>query len=1084
MKKGTLALLSFALVCSLALTGFPVSARMASASERAPVAQQLPPTPPPHRELVPVEIRAAFEGGMTAEEFVERSGRVPQALKSTVEGEQATMVIELAQPPLAAYVVERRASGQLEMQAAERGAYVETLERIQRDVESRLLALEESVTIMSHYTAAYNGFLARVPLDRLDEIRDLPEVKAIHRAPEHRPALGTSVPLIGAPRVWEDLGYRGEGVTIAVIDSGTDYTHANFGGSGDPADYRDNSPDIVEEGSFPTTKVITGTDFAGTNYDASGESGSTIPNPDDDPLDEMFHGTHVASIAAGIQAGEVMTGVAPAANLIALKVFGESGSTNLTVDAIDWATAHYLEHGYPQVINMSLGSFYGPADPNDPSVAATDNASAAGIVVVAAAGNMGDTSYILDSPGSADTAISAAASEDGVSVVDGFEVITPTEVAGVQPGLQSVLYDWTSAELPITGTLVYPEDQPTGCEPFTVTNTELISGNVVLLDWTEPSCAGSTARSGNAVNAGAIGVLIADESPGFDLLISGSDQVPAYSTPHEVGESLKTALGPDEVRVVMTNAHEKQLEFVEGAFVDAIATFSARGPRGFDSRLKPDVTAPGGSIFAADIGTGTDGISYGGTSMSSPHVAGVAALMRQAHPEWTPEQVKAALMNTAVDLASGFEIPRQGAGRIDAVRAITTPVVAIADEDLVSASWGLEVIGQDEAVLTKDVTLWNRDTVPHTFTMSAALQSGTVTRTASITEAVTVGASDDTLVVPGNGMSTTVGITLTVDATAFTSTLRSLEEVYGFVTFENQTLAGHRLRVPFYAVPRPYSELAVVSSNSTIPNPAVLTLQATLEHSGPVSSSLSAYPAMLHDPNEAGQLDPGDVRLVGMDYGGEDPDHGDLVAVAINSYGLWHTPQPYFAEFDLYLDVDEDGADDFVVFNWNLGSFFGGDPTDVWAVVRIDLVTDEVTLASPFQIHTDYSANVMEWLLPAEWNGLGDGNTTFDYQLFGWDYLDNYRESDLIPDTTAAGSFDYGRPPMASTLTGVPGPANRTVTMTTTIVDFGGYLYSKPVGTMLIDYSGDPRGATTGRYQAYFFPGPVGIRVYLPTVLR
>ena len=77
----------------------------------------------------------------------------------------------------------------------------------------------------------------------------------------------TSVPFIGAPKVWKKFGARGQGMTLALVDTGIDYTHADFGGSGDPADYENNDPNVVEEGTFPTKKVIGGFDFVGSNYD-------------------------------------------------------------------------------------------------------------------------------------------------------------------------------------------------------------------------------------------------------------------------------------------------------------------------------------------------------------------------------------------------------------------------------------------------------------------------------------------------------------------------------------------------------------------------------------------------------------------------------------------------------------------------------------------------------------------------------------------------------------------------------------------------------------------------------------------------
>ncbi len=94
-----------------------------------------------------------------------------------------------------------------------------------------------------------------------------------------------AVPYVGAPTAWQASGATGAGQTIAIIDSGIDYTHANFGGPGTTEAYDANDPTIIEHGTFPTAKVIAGYDFAGNDYDATGDNGSTTPTPDPDPLD-------------------------------------------------------------------------------------------------------------------------------------------------------------------------------------------------------------------------------------------------------------------------------------------------------------------------------------------------------------------------------------------------------------------------------------------------------------------------------------------------------------------------------------------------------------------------------------------------------------------------------------------------------------------------------------------------------------------------------------------------------------------------------------------------------------------------------
>ena len=323
-------------------------AAVAAASE-PPSPSAMPPGPlapgnrgvPSDLQMVPDDVQALFEKGMTADEFVQMAGYVPRALEGMVSG-NALMIVELDGDPLSVYYATQQSAGQAPTRAGLQ-SYRSSLQAAQAALAPQLTKL--GAQIISNYTAAYNGIQVLVPLKSLNQIRALPGVKAIHRAPIHQPELATSVPLIGAPEVWNDLGYDGTGVTIAVIDTGIDYTHKVFGGPGTPMAYSLNNPNVIESGTFPTAKVVGGYDFAGTNYDASATDGSEIPVPDPDPLDEYGHGTHVSSIAAGIAAGEVMTGVAPGASLIALKVFGAEGSTSLTVDALDWATLQYSIRG-------------------------------------------------------------------------------------------------------------------------------------------------------------------------------------------------------------------------------------------------------------------------------------------------------------------------------------------------------------------------------------------------------------------------------------------------------------------------------------------------------------------------------------------------------------------------------------------------------------------------------------------------------------------------------------------------------------------------------------------------------------------
>src|SRR5438874_1131896 len=197
---------------------------------------------------------------------------------------------------------------------------------------------------------------------------------------------GLGIPIIGPPAVWQSMGLHGEGVKIAIIDSGIDYTHANFGGPGTAEAYaaahaKETLPADPRLFGPSAPRIKGGKDLVGDSYNPDPSNPLTyqpIPHPDPNPLDCNGHGSHVAGTAAGsgvTSAGTTYTGpynaaplaapgsfnigpgVAPKADLYAVRVFGCEGPTDVTVDAIEWAVDNDMD-----VINMSLGSTFGSKD--------------------------------------------------------------------------------------------------------------------------------------------------------------------------------------------------------------------------------------------------------------------------------------------------------------------------------------------------------------------------------------------------------------------------------------------------------------------------------------------------------------------------------------------------------------------------------------------------------------------------------------------------------------------------------------------------------------------------------------------------
>ena len=268
--------------------------------------------------------------------------------------ETRLVFVELAGEPAADVSVRLRGLGfpRAEIADATRVRIAEIA--VQQDaLVARLGQVEGAVE--ARFSRLANAIKVRLPLGQVERLRQIDGVVDLQPVVQFHPLTSTSVPFIGATNVWNrgTLSATGKGVRIGIIDSGIDYTHSMFGGSGKVTDFTKNNPARVEKGTFPTAKVVGGYDFAGDAYD-----GMQAPRPDDDPLDcaQSSHGSHVAGIAGGVgvlangvpytggygvslDMGKFLIGpgVAPEAKLYALKVFGCSGTTGLSVDAMEWA---------------------------------------------------------------------------------------------------------------------------------------------------------------------------------------------------------------------------------------------------------------------------------------------------------------------------------------------------------------------------------------------------------------------------------------------------------------------------------------------------------------------------------------------------------------------------------------------------------------------------------------------------------------------------------------------------------------------------------------------------------------------------
>ena len=244
---------------------------------------------------------APLQSGAVRPEAVPDAGMVkPVWTPLGVSKEAVTVVLQLAGDPVA---VQQGNAGR-KLERAERDQIKARLRSSQAVLHSNIQGM--GGTVLANYQAAYNGIKVRIARDKFDQLASLPGVVGVRPLFPVRPNNVQGIPLIGTPGVWQSLGIHGEGVKIGIIDTGIDYTHANFGGPGTAAAY--NTAHAAETSAADPSlfgplapRIKGGIDLVGDSYDPDPNSATyqPIPHPDANPLDCDGHGSHVAGTAAG-----------------------------------------------------------------------------------------------------------------------------------------------------------------------------------------------------------------------------------------------------------------------------------------------------------------------------------------------------------------------------------------------------------------------------------------------------------------------------------------------------------------------------------------------------------------------------------------------------------------------------------------------------------------------------------------------------------------------------------------------------------------------------------------------------------------
>jgi subtilisin family serine protease len=584
----------------------------------------------------------------------------------------------------------------------------------------------------------WNGLSITLHPSQLAALQRIGGVKAIYPVEEiplpptapGDPDLYSALAMTGADIAQSELGYTGNGVKVAVMDTGIDYDHRDLG-----------------DGFGLGHRVAYGHDFVGDAYNADETSPSynPVPVPDPYPDDCNGHGTHVAGI---VGANGTVKGVAPDVTFGAYRVFGCQGSTesDIMIAAMERALADGM-----QVLNMSIGSAY--QWPQYPTAMAASRLVNKGMVVVASIGNNGANGlYAAGAPGLGDKVIGVASVDNTYVSLTTFTVSPDSRAIGYAPATGAPRPPTSGVvAMARTGTTTTTDD---ACSPLPAGS---LTGTVALVR--RGGCTFYT-KASNAEAARAVGVVLYNNAAGrFSPTVAGDPPItiPVVAISQAEGALIDARLAAGPVDLTWTDQ--------TGSFADPngglVSSFSSYGLSP-DLALKPDVAAPGGNIYSTYPLEKGGYATLGGTSMAAPHVAGAAALLLQAHPR-TPAQAMRGILQSSADPivwwgnpGLGFldDVHRQGAGLLDiddAILATTTvkpATLALGESELGPA--------------TRTLTIENHSTMPVTYVLTSvnALSTGGVMMPSFFTSNAVVTYSVPSVAVPAHGKAW-VDVTIT-----------------------------------------------------------------------------------------------------------------------------------------------------------------------------------------------------------------------------------------------------------------------------------------------------------------------------------
>ncbi|USK34548.1 S8 family serine peptidase [Bacillus sp. F19] len=554
--------------------------------------------------------------------------------------------------------------------------------------------------VKHRYFEGFNGFSLETEFQNINEIQSIPGVTNVHIAKTFQPAMGASKDLVQAQKVWKQYGYEGEGLLVAIIDSGVDYTHKDMTLTEEGKAKQKWSQEKIES-KLGETEVndVWYSEKVPTGYDWADNDTNVIP-----AITGSAHGTHVAGTvgANGDETKSGVAGIAPGVQLLAEKVFSDNSGGAYEDDIIAG-----IEHAITMnadVINMSLGSDAGyVGEENDPIQKAIRVASENGTLVVVAAGNASYSTKnalipsslqpyaenpdigVVGEPGVSPYALSVASYENTK-----LHVNTLVEENGLSLPFQDQTQFGPKFNFKLSKflspnesyELVYVGEGKVKADYYK-NNVSMVNGKIAVIKLLNSYSYYSPIQAqAKAAGAKAMIIIPPTNMADYPYLFLSQYGIPAATTGKVPGEALVNKL---------TSGQTVKMKLAGGTSVDnpakdTMSHFSSIGsPHTLD--FKPEISAPGGKIYSTVPGNDYEIMS--GTSMVTPHVAGGSALLMQAlyekglaHSKDTVLKAKLALMNTSnivMDPRTNGEVPYsprvQGSGLMQIQNAINTPVI-------------------------------------------------------------------------------------------------------------------------------------------------------------------------------------------------------------------------------------------------------------------------------------------------------------------------------------------------------------------------------------------------------------------------